>query len=341
MGAAQKPRIVDVDASNADDFLAYSAAHGLEHDDSYVMPDELERFDPATEPAAIALDTEGAVIGAASVMVEGYVTEGLARFRILHATDPSCYPGLIERMLERLPEGVIRAFLFLPEHPGEITDALSSAGFVETRRAYVLAHTDPGTAASSLMSEPSETTIVQALPTVAEDWANIVNAAFRGEPGRFEMTTPRARELLAREHVIPEGTLIAYKGGSPAGLVLTIVDPNDVHWAEIETLGVLPSEQGKGLGRLLLKHALAGAARNGYTHVSLSVSTTNRRAMAMYLDTGFHAADERVCWQLQVRPEPELPDDLGYLAEFEGATEPQTKIWDFTTEESEPTETGD
>jgi ribosomal protein S18 acetylase RimI-like enzyme len=299
MSAQAEVRIVDVDGELTDHLLRYAVAHGAEHDDSYAGEGEFAAFDSAGEPAAVALDDEGDLLGAASVMLDGYAGEGLARFRILHATDPAIYPSLIEHMLARLPDEVGRVFLFLPEDAGPVEDALSSAGFVISRRAYILDHTDP---ANVHVPEPSEDTrLVPALATAAGDWAHIVNAAFHGEPGRYDVTVERAHELLSRPRVIREATLIAWRGGMPAGLVLTVADDERPYAAEIETLAVAPAHQGIGLGTLLMRSAVHAAAEHGRRRVSLSVSASNRRALPIYLDAGFNVEDVRVCWQLDRR----------------------------------------
>jgi ribosomal protein S18 acetylase RimI-like enzyme len=289
-------RVVDVDATLADTFLRYARDFGGVHDDSYVTHEDLAVFDPTLEPAVLALDGGGVPLGAASVMLRGYENEGLGRFRILHAASALVYARLLETVLARVPAHVTRIFLFMPEFAGEAEAALERAGFAESRRAYVMLHSSPGSVTEPEL--PSETLLEEALPTSAVDWANIVNIAFRGEPGRYDMTAERAGELLARPRVIRGGTLVAHRGGRPAGIVMTVADDDDVYGAEIETLAVMPADQHVGLGRALMRAALRAAGQDGRSSVSLSVSTFNKRALAMYLDAGFSVHDVRVCWQL-------------------------------------------
>ena len=295
MGASGDIRLVNVDGSSVDAFLEYATEYGPLHDDSYVSRDELAGFDPAFEPAVIAHDAAGAAVGAASVMVNGYETEGLARFRVLHAADPAAYVPMLDALLGRLPARVTRPFVFLPENPGPLRDVLSGAGFVESRRSYVLLHASPATASEPVL--PAETTIEHVLSSAGVDWAHVVNAAFHGEPGRYVMTAERARELLAREAIIREGTLLACRAGTPAGVVMTVSEPYAAYCAEIETLAVVPGEQHVGLGRALLHAALRAVGASGCSSAMLSVSATNKRALALYLDAGFKVTDVRVCWE--------------------------------------------
>lgn len=72
------------------------------------------------------------------------------------------------------------------------------------------------------------------------------------------------------------GVLVAYGGSWFDG-----VD------AQIMTLGVARSHQGRGLGRLLLDALLAGERARGAKHVFLEVRVDNQPAIAMYERAGF------------------------------------------------------
>lgn len=290
--------ITRVDDSMRDIFLDYAAAYGPEHDDSYLVPEDRAAFEPLTEPTVLAHNERGDLIGAASLMVDGYIRSGLGRFRLLHATDNTAYVPLLAGIRPHIPDGIRTVFLFLPEESDPPASQLASLGFAETRRAYVLKHT--AIKYAQLVEPPSGAQLAPAMPSAAEDWAHVVNAAFHGAPGRYDMSEERAAELLARDRVIRGGTLIAWRSGSPAGIVSTVADPDDPYDAEIETLAVTPGNQGLGLGRALLHAAVVAAARTGRITTTLSVSTTNRRALSLYLDAGFNVADVRVCWEASV-----------------------------------------
>lgn len=298
MSTSEGVRIVEVDAAARDEFLAYAREHGPTHDDSYLAPEDVATFDPAAEPSALALDGSDTVVGAASVMLAGYETVGRGRFRILYAADAATYGPLLDHIRGRLPADVFRVVLFLPAHAGPVEDALATVGFAETRRVYLLEHR--GLQAVPEIAPPSGTVFVSATPSVAEDVVHVINRVFHAEPGHYDMTAARAAEILGRERVIKEGTILALRGGVPAGLVITVSDAEDPFEAEIETLGVLPAHQGIGLGRALLQTALRAASAHGKLSVVLSVAAANERALALYLDTGFRVDDVRVCWEADV-----------------------------------------
>lgn len=295
MTVADGIRVIDVDAQTTGTFLEYARTFGPVHDDSYVSSEDLASFNAANESALLALDANGAPLGAVSLLLDGFATEHLARFRILHATDPAAYPLLLDAILPRVPEGIERVYLFLPEHPGDVGESLTAAGFAQCRRAYIMLNASPASVAELYL--PGETTLEQALPTAARDWANIINTAFHGHPGHYNMTAEHAAEMLSNSRVIRAGTLMAHRGGRPAGLVLTLADEQSPYSATVETLAVMPADRHIGMGRALLHAALRAAGRDGRSSVSLSVSTFNKRAMAMYLDAGFNVHDVRVCWE--------------------------------------------
>lgn len=130
--------IADVTPESRDVFVRYTIEHGPEHDESFSRAEDLLAFDPRHEPAVLAYDARGEVVGAASIMWEGYVEKSSARFRILHATDYVAYPLLIERALSQLSGATKRVFAFLPATDDNAVRAVVTAGFTTTRRSFVL-----------------------------------------------------------------------------------------------------------------------------------------------------------------------------------------------------------
>lgn len=86
---------------------------------------------------------------------------------------------------------------------------------------------------------------------------------------------PESRHYLVAEDAGAE-TLLGY-----AGLVVV------GHQADVQTLAVAPSAQGRGLGRRLLDALIAEAARRGAREVLLDVRADNVAAQALYAGAGF------------------------------------------------------
>jgi ribosomal-protein-alanine N-acetyltransferase len=84
-------------------------------------------------------------------------------------------------------------------------------------------------------------------------------------------------ELAAGHHYVvvclPDGVILGY-AGLAAG-------PDD---ADVQTIGVAPAAQGRGIGRRLLRDLLAAA---GPRAVHLEVRTDNAPAIALYESEGF------------------------------------------------------
>jgi ribosomal protein S18 acetylase RimI-like enzyme len=86
---------------------------------------------------------------------------------------------------------------------------------------------------------------------------------------------------------LPQASFVLAGPGqeTPTGVVLTsAVAPGVGHTTQI---CVLPGYQGHGLGRRLLTASIAALTRQGYTGLSLTVTSANRRAVTLYERMGF------------------------------------------------------
>jgi mycothiol synthase len=278
-------------------FVDWARVHGGEHDDSYTQGPDLQRFPTPGEIAALAV-YEGRLAGAASLMVDGYVESGLARFRILHATRSEAYEALFRWIVARMPPEVHHVFCFLPEQ-APAAEAVAGLGFAPTRYAVILER-EPAPVPEACV--PPDIEIRVAIASDAIAWASVANAAFGGDPGRYEMTEERAASLLCDERVL--ASFIAWKGTEPVGLSNVWQDAESPSpSAEIATLAVVPQAQGQGLGRALLRRALASATEAGLYWATLSTGSVNRPALGLYTSEGFRVSETRVCWGCDVNPE--------------------------------------
>ncbi len=69
----------------------------------------------------------------------------------------------------------------------------------------------------------------------------------------------------------------------------------------IGPVAVLPSYQGKGLGRVLLRAMLICAHEKSYKSVILSVNADNESALSLYTKEGFKKAEGFACLSLKVQ----------------------------------------
>jgi ribosomal protein S18 acetylase RimI-like enzyme len=108
----------------------------------------------------------------------------------------------------------------------------------------------------------------------------------------FHEPTPGAPRLARRvRHLLGAGEIMVLLGGAgPDGLALLRFRP--AIWAEalechLAELYVVPEQRGKGLGRSLMRAAIALARSNGATYMDLGTSETDHAARALYESLGF------------------------------------------------------
>jgi mycothiol synthase len=128
-------------------------------------------------------------------------------------------------------------------------------------------------------------------------WLAVNAAAFAHHPeqGRWTRADIEARE--AEAWFDPSGFLMAWRGDQLVGFHWTKVHPDGA--GEVYVIGVAPTEQGTGLGKVLLQHGLAALRDRGCDTVLLYVDGDNTVAMALYERTGFVRHDLDVQWSAE------------------------------------------
>lgn len=84
----------------------------------------------------------------------------------------------------------------------------------------------------------------------------------------------------------PDYTFVAELAGEVVGYITTSLDRFS-HTGHIRNLAVLPAQQGKGIGRSLIAHALACFKRDGMEYARIETVTHNDRCTALYPRMGF------------------------------------------------------
>jgi GNAT superfamily N-acetyltransferase len=105
----------------------------------------------------------------------------------------------------------------------------------------------------------------------------------------IDMGGPRLRRAL---HTLLGGNGVAFVALDPgpvgvAALPWTFSVERGGRQAWLEELYVVPERRGEGIGRTLLRHALAAARRRGCVTVELEVVRGHERAARLYLREGF------------------------------------------------------
>ncbi|WP_374455427.1 N-acetyltransferase family protein [Nocardioides sp.] len=111
----------------------------------------------------------------------------------------------------------------------------------------------------------------------AQGWARMLSSMAAGDQLRTVL-------LVAEE-----------EPSDPVGLVLATEDEGDVSGAtaQVNALYVLPTDQGRGTGRLLLRTAAAELRRRGFSRLHVGVLTANLPARGFYEAMGGHEVAQR------------------------------------------------
>lgn len=292
-------KTVKVGSGNLSAFLEYCASHGKEHDESFLPGPE---FRPGPEtPSFILGDEDGKVAGAASLLLGGaWGRAGRGRFAILHAgVAPSAaragYRDLVLASARAVAGKVRELYLFLPETAAGALAALEELGFERERVVY-------GMEAPLLSTKPPEAPAGWKLEAVMSgderavtEFVAVRNRNFKEVLGAHDASVEDVREALAADTAVEGGHLILRdRAGTPHGtLFLERDDEEGVLF--VGTVSVDREARGRGLGRFLIRSALAYGAGHGFTRAFLSVNALNRSALSLYEGEGFVLERALVC----------------------------------------------
>jgi len=141
-------------------------------------------------------------------------------------------------------------------------------------------------------------------------WVDLFNDAFATHPTPLQMRLESTvadwgRPFPERDDDIvvaeaDDGTLLGFCCADPARRPDAAPAPR----GEIWTIGVRPDEQGRGLGRQLLRWGVGYLRGQGVETVTLAVNGTNARALGLYESEGFVRTTTRDRWTRPVAPAP-------------------------------------
>jgi len=214
---------------------------------------------------------------------------------IFHTPADRADAGALRRLLlelsdATLSDGIISFVqaLLEPDRPVDAA-ALSEAGFERLTQLLYM---------TRLVSEA-----VEEPPQLELEWSQFARGDERELGGVIADTyvdsldCPRLRGKRQLPDVIashrgtgvyrPQSWWMPARGGERVGCVLVNGVPGEPAAAEIVYLGVRPAFRRRGLGRALIRHALADAFARHVRHVHLAVDSANTPAAALYQSEGF------------------------------------------------------
>jgi len=113
---------------------------------------------------------------------------------------------------------------------------------------------------------------------------------------RYFVVEPKDRDVLGdpRKYILDPGgaVLLALDGEAPVGAVALIVLGDGS--VELAKMGVRPSAQGKGVGRMLVAAAVTRARQMGMRRVYIETNARLETAIRLYRDAGFVPLEQRM-----------------------------------------------
>jgi len=286
------------------DFVAYCKKHRKEVDDSFLIDEDLKKFEPnADNPTYIISDTNGEIIAAASLIMTDYFRRGgKARFRIFHSElqDMACYKKLMQALMNHTA-GLDKVFIFIPITDKKVIKYIEGLNFTVERYAFLLVREDLKVEDYNLPKDYAIHSFRQGKDE--EIWCEIRNAGFAKLKGNETPITPEmVTKLVLSEEYIEGGMMILFHKDKPVGIVRGSVDEyEDEPIMNIGPLAILPAYQGKGLGRSLLRASLQFAKEKSFKRTILSVNGENERAKELYIKEGFNQVEAVTCYEYHLK----------------------------------------
>ena len=126
-----------------------------------------------------------------------------------------------------------------------------------------------------------------------QDLSDVYNDSFEHHYHSTRTDAGDMRALYTRPGFRPDGYVLAYRGGRPAGFCRC-----DLHEGrgEITVLGTSQSARGIGLGRALLRWGVQWLERERTPRVTLLVDGENEGALRLHRSEGFEVVRTRAAW---------------------------------------------
>ncbi|MBL4934443.1 GNAT family N-acetyltransferase [Clostridium sp. YIM B02515] len=296
-------RIEALKNERVQEFIDYCKKYRREVDESFLYDEDLEGFTPDLEnPTYIIVDDGDKITAAASLIVDDYMKKGKkGRFRIFHSSSQQLehYKMLLRSILNHT-EGLDKIMVFSSIINKEFTSTLEKLNFNAERYSFFLLRESLDIPEVVL----PKGYIIRSFQRGRDEeiWCEVRNSSFAKLLGS---ETPQTPEMISKmnsgKDYVEGGAMILYDGNKAVGVVRASKDEyEDLPALNIGPLAIIPEYQGKGLGKILLRAALAFAGKSGYSRTVLCVNAENDRAKALYLQEGFKQVEAVACYKYDI-----------------------------------------
>ncbi|MCC6865804.1 MAG: GNAT family N-acetyltransferase [Ignavibacteria bacterium] len=279
-------KVVKLNNKRIPAFKEYFNKYSKAQDESY--PPQADYSISKNEPVFILLDHTGNIAGVAALMMSHvYKETGSARFRMFHCVEQLAvnYKILLNEIL-KFTKGLKSIYCFTEENQCAMCNVWEEIGFYAKRYAWILNRNailnENPVFLNGYELKPFRTGIDE------EALCYVINDAFGNSFGHVKMNSERIKMLQNESSYIDGGILLLWKDKKPVGSISLTSDMDDgIMTLFIDGIAVIHSQQGKGLGKNLLRSGIEFAVKKGYTKVKLSVNTKNEKAAELYFKEGF------------------------------------------------------
>ncbi|PKN54025.1 MAG: hypothetical protein CVU56_28735 [Deltaproteobacteria bacterium HGW-Deltaproteobacteria-14] len=212
--------------------------------------------------------------------------------------DPRAFPPLLAAALACLDDpDAVRVALGVAPRP-HLAALVAAAGFAHHEDALRMSLRGPDPA----LAPPAGFAFTPLAADDPEVFRQVANAAFRAAPNGATLDPGEVAALRAgAAHPDLVGTY--RQGAAPVAFHLLKLGGDAGEIGEIDSLGVVPARQGRGLGGHLLAAAVATLRGHGARAIVLGVMSSNTRAVRLYERRGFVTDAVAARWYVR-RPTP-------------------------------------
>jgi len=294
-----KYKIERVTSKTESDLVAYSAAHGAEHDSSYLPGRDFELSD---EYPSYLLKGDGQIVGAVSLMrIKRFLSINTARFSILHSVlnTQDAYTRMLDAIQSHFQD-LESVYLFIPEERESSASFLTKLGFEIERYSFIL---ERASGQNTKAVFPDGFT-VQHLDANDQEgirqFADCINAEFKELAGHTPSTPEDVQTWFDDSSYVEGGYCLLKNGQEPVGTICMMKDLDNLAAGEIGGFGILKEYRGQELGRNLLRFGMQFLADQGLDPIILSVNGENHGAVQLYKTEGFQLTESVVAYKLDI-----------------------------------------
>lgn len=293
-------KFLSVNDALKNDFIEFCQKHSKINDDSFspgmdFIPDE-------DHPSFVICNKQNEIIAASSLILERpYRLNKKGRFMIFYSIfdDFGIYKKMLIELIRSIDE-INNLYLFTRQRPDreDFCEILEHLGFKIERYSFVLKRKDIFEINYELPNNLYFKNYDDSIND-RENYCKIINKSFAHLEGHYDVIPSDLDRIFKHCNVPENGIVFLYKNSKPIGLVFTEIEANgdDKETLFIGPIAVIPNEQRKGYGTILLRKAIQIASNLNLVQ-SLSVNGKNEKAISLYLKEGFRKIETVICFNI-------------------------------------------